>query len=90
MNPANNVTKPITRLMPRTVLLSDLNGNLNPTPTKRCEPWYKEDATINDGKLIDKSINERHGNPISSRSSQGTQREITLRNFIDQKLFFTI
>jgi hypothetical protein len=28
-----------------------VDGNRDPTPIKRCEPWYKEDATIKDEEL---------------------------------------
>ena len=41
----------VTRMMPRIVLTSGSDGDRDPTPIARCEPWYKEDATIKDGIL---------------------------------------
>ena len=33
---------PYQVLLPKTVLQSGSDGNRNPTPIKRCEPWYKK------------------------------------------------
>ena len=62
-----------------------LDGNLDPLLITKEEPWYKEDATISYGRLIDKSIDERHENPISSRSLFKNQRERKCSLNIQQK-----
>ena len=62
-------------ISPQTNGKEGLDGNLDPLVIAKQEPWYKEDAAISYGWLIDRSVDESHGNPISSRSSFKTKQK---------------
>ena len=50
----NQTSETQIQVSPKDRLDSNSNGNLDLLLIKKQEPWYKDDATINYGLLIDK------------------------------------